>query len=207
MAYNVKRLDKLNNQGRHPNLYIIAGPNGAGKTTFAHKFLPNYVRCLEFINADLIAGGLSPFIPERAAIQAGRIMMEQIRSLRNRRQDFGFETTLSGKTYVKLLGDLKKNGYRIHLFYLWLTGVELALERIADRMRRGGHTIPEGIVRRRFDKGLSNFIHLYKPLLDSWAIFDNSKDVPELVAFAESGKLQIIDPEIFSRLFKGKRKP
>lgn len=190
---------------KEPNLYIIAGPNGAGKTTFARKFLPDYVKCLEFINADLIAGGLSPFVPERAAIRAGRIMVEQIQSLSAQRRDFGFETTLSGKTYAKLFQDLRRKGYRTHLFFLWLASADLAIERIAERVRQGGHYIPDAVVRRRFDKGLFNFFHLYQPLFDSWTIFDNSKDTPKLIAFKESGKLCIIDPEVFGNLSKGEK--
>lgn len=120
----------MKNKHRRPNLYIIAGPNGAGKTTFARKFLPQYAECLEFVNADLIAGGLSPFAPERAAILGGRLMLEQIHSLAERGLDFGFETTLSGKTYVKLLQDIRKGRYLIHIFFLWITNVKLALERI-----------------------------------------------------------------------------
>ncbi len=193
-------MDRMNK--KEPNLYIIAGPNGAGKTTFARKFLPDYVKCLEFINADLIAGGLSPFVPERAAIQAGRIMMEQIRSLSAQRQDFGFETTLSGKTYVKLLKEIKEKGYRIHLFFLWIGNADLAIERIANRVRRGGHGIPENVVRRRFAKGLTNFCNLYRPILDSWFIFDNSKVTPKLVAFEKSGKRKILDLEVFDKIFK-----
>lgn len=190
---------------KEPNLYIIAGPNGAGKTTFARKFLPDYVKCLEFINADLIAGGLSPFVPERAAIRAGRIMTEQIQSLSAQRRDFGFETTLSGRTYVKLFRDLRRRRYRIHLFFLWLASADLAIERIAERVRQGGHYIPDAVVRRRFDKGLFNFLHLYQPLFDSWTIFDNSKDTPKLIAFKESGELYIIDSEVYGKLSKGEK--
>jgi len=192
---------------KEPNLYIIAGPNGAGKTTFARKFLPDYVKCLEFINADLIAGGLSPFVPERAAIRAGRIMVEQIQSLSAQRRDFGFETTLSGKTYVKLFEELKEKGYRINLFFLWIGNADLAIERIADRVRKGGHNIPENVVRRRFAKGLTNFSNLYRPILDSWFIFDNSKATPKLVAFEKSGKREILDPEVFDKIFKSEERP
>jgi len=158
----------LKKPNRRPNLYIIAGPNGAGKTTFARKFLPDYAKCLEFVNVDLIANGLSPFDPKRAALRAGRIMLEQIHSLAERGLDFGFETTLSGRTYVKLLQDMKKGGYLIHIFFLWITDVELALERIKLRVRNGGHAIPEAIVRRRFGRSLPNFLRIYKPLADSW---------------------------------------
>jgi predicted ABC-type ATPase len=198
-------MDRMNK--KEPNLYIIAGPNGAGKTTFARKFLPDYVKCLEFINADLIAGGLSPFVPERAAIRAGRIMMEQIRSLTAQRRDFGFETTLSGKTYIKLFKELKEKGYHIHLFFLWVGKANLAIERIADRVRKGGHSIPENVVRRRFAKGLTNFCNLYRPILDSWFIFDNSKVTPKLVAFEKSGKREILDPEVFDKIFRSEERP
>ena len=194
----------MKNKHRRPNLYIIAGPNGAGKTTFARKFLPQYAECLEFVNADLIAGGLSPFAPERAAILGGRLMLEQIHSLAERGLDFGFETTLSGKTYVKLLQDMRKGRYLIHIFFLWITNVKLALERIELRIRNGGHHIPESIVRRRFDRSLPNFLQFYKPLADSWAIFDNSGDAPKMIAFEESGKLEILDPDLFDILLKYK---
>lgn len=192
---------------RRPNLYIIAGPNGAGKSTFAHKFLPQYVDCLEFVNADLIAGGLSPFVPEKAAIRAGRLMLEQIYSFAKRGVDFGFETTLAGKTYVKLLKDLKKRGYCIHLFFLWISTVKLALERIELRVRNGGHHIPEDVVLRRFDRSPPNFFRFYQPLADSWTIFDNSEDVPKMIAFEEAGKLEILDQDMFHELqnYRGKR--
>jgi predicted ABC-type ATPase len=192
----------LKNKNARPNLYIIAGPNGAGKTTFARKFLPQFVECLEFVNADFIAGGLSPFAPERAAIHAGRLMLEQIHSLGNRGVDFGFETTLSGKAYVKVLQDMKKGGYLIHLFFLWISDVELAVERIRLRVRNGGHPIPEDVVRRRFGRSLPNFLSFYKPLADSWAIFDNSGDVPKMIAFEESGKNEILDTDLFNLLIK-----
>lgn len=190
-----------------PNLYIVAGPNGAGKTTFAKEFLPNYVKCLEFVNADLIAEGISPFFPEQAAIRAGRLMLEQIHLLADKNRDFGFETTLAGKSYVRLLNNLKSKGYRIHLYFLWIDNVDIALERIADRVRRGGHNVPEEIVRRRFNRGLPNLFNLYRPLLDFWAIFDNSTDSPFMIAYEEAGDLEIIDPALFSKLFVNRMKP
>jgi predicted ABC-type ATPase len=145
---------------------------------------------------------LSPFAPERAAIHAGRLMLEQIHSLTERGLDFGFETTLSGKTYVKLLQEMKRRGYFIHIFFLWITDVELALERIKLRVRNGGHHIPEAIVRRRFGRSLPNFLRFYKPLADSWTIFDNSSDVPQMIAFEESGRLEIVDRDLFGLLLK-----
>ena len=184
------------------SLYIVAGPNGAGKTTFAGEFLPNYVECLEFVNADLIASGLSPFLPERAAIKAGRLMLKRIHFLADRGTDFGFETTLSGKGYVRLLKDLKSRGYRIYLYFLWVDNVDIALGRVADRVRRGGHNVPEKIVRRRFNRGLPNLFNLYRPLLDLWAIFDNSTDHPVMIACEEDGDLEVFDSVLFSKLSK-----
>ncbi len=159
------------------------------------------------MNIDLIAGGLSPFAPEKAALRAGRIMLEQIHSLGNQGHDFGFETTLSGKSYVRLINELKQmKGYSIHLFFLWIASVKLALERIELRVRQGGHNIPEAVVRRRFDRGLSNFFLYYQPIVDRWIIFDNSGDVPEVTAFEESGKLEIVDSDRFTLLLKYKEK-
>ena len=192
----------MKNCKKNPNLYIIAGPNGAGKTTFAKEFLPHYADCYEFINADLIAGGLSPFQPDRVAIQAGKLMLEQIHSLSKSEVDFAFETTLSGKTYVRLIRDLKKRGYQIHLCFLWLSNVKLALNRIAERVQKGGHNVPEGVVRRRFGKGIYNLFNIYRPLLDFWILVDNSSPVPDIISFEKSGKLTIVNEEMFSKIIK-----
>ncbi len=192
----------MKNRSRRPNLYIIAGPNGSGKTTFARKFLPDYAKCLEFVNVDLIAGGLSPFEPERAALRAGRIMLEQIHSLSERRLDFGFETTLSGKTYVRLLLEMKKQGYLIHLFFLWIHSVELALKRINLRVLNGGHSIPEDVVRRRYVRSLINFFKYYESLAESWTIFDNSGETPKMIAFKATGELEILNTGLFGLLAK-----
>ncbi|MFH1147096.1 MAG: zeta toxin family protein [Pseudomonadota bacterium] len=185
-----------------PDLYIIAGPNGAGKTTFARQFLPQFAGCLEFINADMIAAGLSPFNPDVAAFRAGRLVLEQIQLLSKRNLDFGFETTLSGRSYTRILEQLKQSGYQIHIFFLWVRSIELALARIADRVRRGGHGIPSNTVRRRFDRGLSNFFNLYRPLADSWTIFDNSAEKPLTIAFGTSATVRVIDDQLFHILSK-----
>jgi len=180
-----------------PNLYIIAGPNGSGKTTFVKKFLPSYAGCMHFVNADLIAAGLSPFSPDIAAVKAGKIMLEEIHAYARQGSDFAFETTLAGKTHTRLLKALKKEGYRIHLYFLWLRSVDLALKRIAERVSMGGHDVPANVVRRRFIRGLHNLFYLYRPLLDSWIIFDNSADAPRVIADEENLKLNIVDDRLF----------
>jgi len=186
---------------KRPQLYIIAGPNGAGKTTFAKEFLPRDAGCLEFVNVDLIAGGLSPFAPEKAAIRAGRLVLEQIHFLAQSGSSFAFETTLSGKTYIKLIQDLKKRGYQIHIYFLWIPTVKLALERIATRVKNGGHDVAEFVVRRRFDKSLHHFFRFYQPLIDSWALYDNSGEKPQMIACEEAGKLEILNQELFKKIF------
>lgn len=185
-----------------PSVYVIAGPNGSGKTTFASKFLPKYAHCYEFVNADLIASGLSPFSPETAAIQAGRLVLDRIQKLACQKKDFAFETTLYGRTYVPLLRSLKQQGFQIHLFYLWPRNINLALERIAERVRQGGHNVPPNVVERRFKKGLRNFFHVYKPILDSWMIFDNSYKIPQLIAEETSHCLNIINENVFNEISK-----
>ena len=147
-----------------PDLYIIAGPNGAGKTTFAREFLPNYAECKNFINADLIAQGVAPFSPEAVAFRAGRLMLEEINHYVKRGEDFGFETTLSGRSYLGLIRRLKKLGYRVHFFFLVVPTVDLALTRVRGRVMEGGHDIPESVVRRRFGRSLQNFFADYRQL-------------------------------------------
>ena len=164
-----------------PNAYIIAGPNGAGKTTFAKQFLPLYAKCKNFVNADLIAQGLAPFSPETAGIKAGRILLEQVHMLANQKADFAFESTLSGKAYISFLKDLKPKGYAIHIFFLWIPNVNLALARIKERVAQGGHNVPAKDVRRRFRKSLVNFYRDYMPLADDWSIIDNSVIPPQLI--------------------------
>ncbi len=186
-----------------PNLYVIAGPNGAGKTTFAREFLPHFANCREFINADLIAGGLSPFSPGAAAIEAGRIMLQKIDELSGQRHSFAFETTLSGKGYLALFKRLKNDGYRIHIVFLWLPSVELAIRRVKDRVSRGGHAVPEGDIRRRFERGLRNLLTAYHPLADTWLLFDNSESQPRPIAGASGGKIVAVDELRFAAIERG----
>lgn len=188
--------------GKGPTVYIVAGPNGSGKTTFAKRFLPEYVWCKQFVNADLIAGGLSPFSPEDSALRAGKLLLEQIQSLAQKKISFGFETTLAGKSYQKLLLNLKSKGYGLRLFFLWIPNAELAISRIQDRVKRGGHFIPESVVRRRIERGLSNFFSPYGPLLDSWAFFDNSGPFPNLVAARSSERLEVQNAVLWERIKK-----
>ena len=176
-----------------PNVYIIAGPNGAGKTTFAREFLPKYAHCRNFINADLIAAGMSPFSPESAAFWAGRLMLEEIELSMRRGVDFGFETTLSGRTYLRVIQRLKEGGYQVHFFYLWVPSVELGLARIRERVLRGGHDVPEAVVRRRFDRSITNFLVHYRLLADRWILFDNSSPKPTIVASQKQGLLRVVD--------------
>jgi predicted ABC-type ATPase len=155
-------------------IIIIAGPNGAGKTTFAREFLPNEAACPIFVNADLIAAGLSPFAPEMESIRAGRIMLEQIAEHVRRRQSFAFETTLSGRGYARHIPEWQGLGYRVELFFLTLPSPEDAIQRVAMRVRQGGHNIPEPVIRRRFASGIEHFQRIYKPLVDEWTLYDNS---------------------------------
>lgn len=182
------------------NVYIIAGPNGSGKTTFAKKFLPDYAKCQNFVNADLIAQGLSPFSPRTAAIKAGRLVLEQIRNMAEKNVDFAFETTLAGKSYVSFLTELKREGYSINIFFLWVPNAELALSRIKDRVASGGHDVPVVDVRRRFHRGLCNFLKLYKPLADTWLLFNNEDAIPRLIAREKSGKAEILDKGLFEKI-------
>lgn len=171
---------------RGPKIVIIAGPNGAGKTTFARAFLPQEAQCPRFINADLIAAGLSPFAPETAAIKAGRLMIQEIDGCVARRESFAFETTLSGQMYFRRIQRWRSGGYHVSLFFLSLSTAELAVARVAERVRQGGHDIPEAVIRRRFAAGRRNFDDHYRLAVDSWAIYDNSGDEPVLIEWGEA---------------------
>jgi predicted ABC-type ATPase len=168
-----------------PKIIIIAGPNGAGKTTFAREFLPQEAGCPVFVNADLIAAGLSPFAPERAAIQAGRLTLAALAQHVAKRESVAFETTLSGKAYATQIPVWRQLGYRVELFFLSLPTADIAVERVAQRVRQGGHDIPEATIRRRFDAGKRLFVEVYQPLVDQWILYDNAGDEPQLIRWSD----------------------
>jgi predicted ABC-type ATPase len=170
----------------HSKIVIIAGPNGAGKTTFARAFLPQEARISRFINADLIAAGLSPFAPEAEAIKAGRLMLEEIARCVRRRESFAFETTLSGLGYLRHVDAWRKSGYHVSLFFLALPTAEFAIARVAERVRQGGHHIPEDVIRRRFETGRRNFDDRYRAAVDAWALYDNAGEEPDLIEWGEA---------------------
>lgn len=207
MAKKKKRATTQRTEAKSPTVYVIAGPNGAGKTTFASKFLPDFVDCREFLNADLIAAGLAPFAPETQNVRAGRLLLDRVKELATAREDFSFETTLSGRTYVRRLQQMKRDGYRVYLFFLWLPSPDLAVARVANRVRQGGHSIPETDIRRRFVLGLKNFVDLYRPLTDGWWLYDGSQVIPAIIAKEEDGQVQVSQAELYaqiSRSVKGK---
>lgn len=163
-------------------MIALAGPNGAGKSTTGPPLLKQALGVSLFVNADLIAEGLAGFAPERAALTAGKVMLRRIEELAASRSTFAFETTLSGRRYAIWLARLAAEGYRVHLVFLWLPTPEFALERVKARVQRGGHAVPEAAIRRRFRAGLENFFALYAPMATTWRMYDNSADLPRLIA-------------------------
>lgn len=187
-----------------PNLIVIAGPNGSGKSTTAPKLLRDTLRVDEFVNADVIARGLSAFSPENAAFPAGRIMLNRMRALAASGKDFALESTLSSRTLAPWITRLKVDGYVIHLIYLWLASPELAVLRVKERVAQGGHDIPEPVIHRRYRRSLSNFFNIYRPVANSWLMLDNSStDAPRPIAWRNvDGPLQIVKTGPWSRLRK-----
>lgn len=166
-------------------ILIIAGPNGAGKTTFAEEFLPNEAGCTTFVNADLIAAGLAPFAPQAAALRAGRLMLEELERHFRIRQSFAFETTLAGRVYLRHIRRWQAANYRVELIFLRLGSADEAVARVAQRVRQGGHDIPEDVIRRRFSAGLHNFQAFYADTVDAWTLYDNSGESPRLLDWSE----------------------
>lgn len=165
-----------------PNLYIIAGCNGAGKTTASFTILPEMLNCKEFVNADNIAAGISPFNPESVAIEAGRLMLSRIRELMEDGVDFAFETTLATRSYVSLVRKAKDIGYKVTLLFIWLDSPATAMRRVADRVTKGGHSIPGDVIERRYYRGISNLVNLYIPICDRWMLVENETITPKPIA-------------------------
>jgi predicted ABC-type ATPase len=183
-----------------PNVYLIGGPNGAGKTTIALTLLPHYLGCYEFVNADLMAAGISPFRPESVALQAGRLMLERLRILADSQVDFALESTLASRSFAPFLRSCRERGYSVHLLYVWLSSQQLAVERVAARVLAGGHNIPEETILRRYEAGRRNFANLYLPLADKWRVFDNTQK-PVLVAEGErNGNRNIYDAAVWNAI-------
>ena len=169
-----------------PQLYFIGGCNGAGKTTASYTVLPEILECKEFVNADEIARGLSPFNPESMAIEAGKLMLKRIDELLKAGESFSIETTLSTRSYAKLIKQARAQGYKISLIYFWLNSPELAINRVAQRVRNGGHNIPREVIIRRYTAGINNLFRIYMPLVDYWLLADNST-TPRIIV-AEGGR-------------------
>jgi predicted ABC-type ATPase len=186
-----------------PNLYIIAGCNGAGKTTASYTILPEILNCKEFVNADSIAAGLSPFNPDNVALEAGRIMLQRINQLMNEKIDFAFETTLATRSYVQLVKRAQDIGYKVTLLFFWLYSPEIAIERVAKRVSKGGHHIPDNIVDRRYRRGIFNLINLYISICDKWMVVNNMDVYSEFVAAGKSGVDNVVyNADIWRRIIQ-----
>ena len=188
----------------HPNLYIIAGPNGAGKTTASYTLLPEMLNCINFVNADEIARGLSPFSPSTVDVQAARIMIQRTDELLEERADFAIETTLATRSYVQLVHRAHEKGYKVHLLFFCLESPEQAIQRVAQRVKEGGHNVPEDVIRRRFQLGISNLVNLFIPICDSVHVWNNTKGEAQLVAkqTTETTGLEIIDKNTWNQLLQ-----
>jgi predicted ABC-type ATPase len=181
-------------------LYIIAGCNGAGKTTASYTILPDILDCREFVNADEIARGLSPFQPDNAGIHAGKLMLTRIKKLIESGENFAFETTLATKSYVNLVESAKQKGFQVTLLFFWLYSPELAISRVKNRVIEGGHNIPEDVIRRRYKSGLKNFFKLYLPVTDNWMFIDNSGENYGIIAEGDSEKIIINNQKMWNHI-------
>lgn len=185
---------------RAPTCWIIAGPNGAGKTTFALEYLPNAVGCRQFVNADLIAAGMAPLAPERERVSAGRLFLKEIERYVHARTSFGFETTLAGRAYLRLIQRLRKAEWRVELIYLVLPDPEMARQRVAERVAHGGHNIPLADIERRFYRGLANLFDHYMVAVDRVKCLSNEGEQPELVFACQGGRLDVLREDVFKRI-------
>ena len=183
-----------------PTLFIIAGPNGAGKTTAAYTVFPDILGVMQFVNADEIARGISPFDPESVALQAGKAMLNRVDELITNKSDFVLETTLSGRAYVGLIEKAKVAGYFVKLIFVYVSSADVSVKRVARRVSKGGHHIPEEIIRRRYILGLKNFVHLFKDRVDSWELYENEYSFPLLVAKSENGTVHIFEPDTWANI-------
>ena len=177
-----------------PQVIVIAGPNGAGKSTTAPEIVRKGFGINEFVNADTIARGLSEFAPEQVAFSAGRIFLERVRGLALEGASFAFETTLATRSFLPMLKRMQARSYEVHIIFLWLPTAEMAVERVGARVRNGGHSVPEEVVRRRYVRGLENFFNIYRPIADSWLMLDNSsRHAPRAIAWRNAGgPLQVV---------------
>jgi predicted ABC-type ATPase len=182
-----------------PTMYIIAGPNGAGKTTASNTLLPDFFGINQFVNADEIAKGLSPFAPETVAIESARIMLARINTLINQGESFGFETTLTTLAYKNYINKAKENGYTVKLLFLWLNSAEIAKERVKKRVSEGGHNIPPDVIERRYKKGINN-LSLFLNLADDWLLFDNSSGDYSIIAKKEGVEQKIFNLAVWEKL-------
>jgi len=183
-------------------MYIISGPNGAGKTTLSYTILPEIFECEDFVNADEIAKGLSPFNPEKVSIKAGRLMLERITELLEKNQSFAFETTLSTRSYLNLIEKAQSNGYEVILLFLALESVNLAIQRVEIRVNEGGHNIPLETIKRRYKVGLKNLFERYIPVVDKWMLVDNSSDDFEFIAEGTNKELIVRSEKKWANLRK-----
>ena len=188
-------------QQSSPRVIVLGGPNGAGKTSSSRKLLAETLKVLPYVNADVIAQGLSGFAPESVAWEASRIMLERLHALANRRETFALETTLAGRSYFQWLRSLRESGYQVNLYYFYLSNADLALQRVALRVQRGGHSIPESTIRTRYRRSLLNLFSLYLSIADEWTIFDNTGNgAPVVIARGQGEKIEIFQQHVWAQM-------